>query len=169
MPKVIKDKQVIDDLWSVLGLQDMQSFDGHSTHLIVPLEDYFTCFESKPSGETIYGIWLYGHQFRELNENIKDVLALPIIAIYFSDFTDGRGFSLATLLIERYGYKGELRAFGNILPDQLLYLQRCGFNAFSLEGEEDLEKSCKALTRSSESYQFASDQATPLFKQRCST
>lgn len=130
------------------------------------LTNIFFVKKSNCLSETIYGIWLNGCHGPELRECIDDLLVLPVIAIYFSDFTDGRGFSLATLLRERYNYKGELRAFGNILPDQLFYLQRCGFNAFSFETEVNLQEACKALNDFSRSYQVASDQSIPLFRQR---
>lgn len=166
MPRVIKNRQVVDDHWVVLGLQDALCCDVSGSRLIVPLDEYLFRKKSNCVSETIYGIWLHGYQGPELGEFVDYLLALPVIAIYFSDFTDGRGFSLATLLRERYDYKGELRAFGNILPDQLFYLQRCGFNAFSFGKEVNLQEACKALNDFSESYQVASDQSIPLFRQR---
>ena len=62
----------------------------------------------------------------------QDLARFALIAVEFPVFTDGRGYSTARLLRERYGFKGELRAIGDVLRDQLLYLQRCGFNSFAL-------------------------------------
>ena len=59
------------------------------------------------------------------------------VEVNFPKFGDGRGFSIAKLLRERYGYKGELRAVGHLTRDHLLYLERCGFNAFELRAGED--------------------------------
>src|SRR6266498_2660810 len=56
-----------------------------------------------------------------------DVAALPLIAIDFPEFTDGRGYSIGRLLRDRYGFKGELRAIGDVLRDQLFALSECGF------------------------------------------
>lgn len=61
---------------------------------------------------------------------------LPLIAIRFPVFTDGRGYSLARLLRGRHGYAGELRAVGDVLRDQLYFLQRCGFDAFQLRADQ---------------------------------
>lgn len=77
---------------------------------------------------------------------IKDDLQhFEIIAIEFEQFSDGRGFSLAYLLRERYGYQGEIRAIGTILRDQLYYLQRCGINAFELSEGQDLQEALNAF------------------------
>jgi uncharacterized protein (DUF934 family) len=56
----------------------------------------------------------------------------PLIAIDFPAFHDGRGLSLAVLLRTRFGYRGELRAIGDVRPDLLHYLRRCGFDSFVL-------------------------------------
>lgn len=61
-----------------------------------------------------------------------DVTRFGLIAIDFSLFTDGRGYSTARILRERLGFAGELRATGNVLRDQLLFMQRCGFDAFEV-------------------------------------
>ena len=59
------------------------------------------------------------------------------VEVHFPKFGDGRGFSIGRLLRERYGYKGELRAVGHLTRDHLLYLERCGFDAFELRAGED--------------------------------
>lgn len=62
------------------------------------------------------------------------------VEVNFPKFGDGRGFSIGRLLRTRYGYKGELRAVGHLTRDHLLYLERCGFDAFELrEGEDPVE------------------------------
>lgn len=77
---------------------------------------------------------------------------LKLIAIEFTAFTDGRGFSLAAQL-RQYGFKGELRATGAILIDQLHYLQRCGFDAFELSADADTAVALDALAAFSDAYQ----------------
>jgi uncharacterized protein (DUF934 family) len=62
------------------------------------------------------------------------------VEVHFPKFGDGRGFSIGKLLRDRHGYKGELRAVGHLTRDHLLYLERCGFDAFELrEGEDPRE------------------------------
>lgn len=74
--------------------------------------------------------------------------ALPhvaLVAVRIPVFTDGRAYSLARLLRERYRYTGELRAVGDVLRDQLLYLQRCGFDTFELRAGQDALRALAAL------------------------
>ena len=107
----------------------------------------------------------------DLAELQNDIGFFSLIVIEFPHFTDGQGFSLAALLRERYGYRGELRAAGSILLDQLFYLKRCGFDSFELpetESEPSVNPSevVRALNSFSESYQQSSDQPLPLFRWR---
>ena len=74
--------------------------------------------------------------------------------------------SIAALLRSRYGFKGELRAIGDVLRDQLFYLQRVGFSAFALRADKDIHDALNALSDFSETYQGAIDQALPLFRRR---
>lgn len=72
----------------------------------------------------------------EAAEDIADDLErIDLIAIEFPKFTDGRGYSTARILRERYGFKGEIRAVGNVLRDQLRFMARCGFDAVQLNSD----------------------------------
>jgi len=75
------------------------------------------------------------------------------VEVHFPKFGDGRGFSLGRLLRDRYGYKGELRAVGHITRDHLLYLERCGFDAFELRDGEDAHEALAGFSVFSASYQ----------------
>ena len=88
------------------------------------------------------------------------------VEVNFPRFTDGRGYSIARLLRERHGYKGELRAVGDVQRDQLFYLSRCGFDAFLLREGEDAEDALAALQDFSEAYQASVEQPQPLFRRR---
>ncbi len=90
---------------------------------------------------------------------------IELVAVNFPVFTDGRGFSYARELRER-GYRGELRATGHFLRDQLTYLRRCGFDAFQMADETDLEAALERLEDFSEHYQASIDQPLPLFRRR---
>lgn len=91
---------------------------------------------------------------------------LRLIAIEFLQATDGRGFSSARLLRERFGFTGQLRAVGEVSRDQMFYLLRCGFDAFLLESEGELEGALSAYAEFSDSYQAAADQPLPLYRRR---
>jgi uncharacterized protein (DUF934 family) len=79
----------------------------------------------------------------------------PILAIDFPVFRDGRGYSTAALLRERFGWKGELRAIGDVLIDQLLPMSRVGFDSFSLRNDQSVETALSQF--GSVAYQFQDD------------
>ncbi len=86
-----------------------------------------------------------------------DIGRLDLIAVPFDHFKDGRGYSTARLLRERHGFTGELRAVGNVLRDQLAFLERCGFDAFEYAGKQDAEKAIAAFNEIGAVYQTAAD------------
>ncbi|HXM82557.1 MAG TPA: DUF934 domain-containing protein [Burkholderiales bacterium] len=88
------------------------------------------------------------------------------VEVNFPKFGDGRGFSIARLLRERYGYKGELRAVGQVGRDHLYYLESCGFDAFLLRDGEDAAAALASFNDFSEAYQASVAQPLPLFRRR---
>lgn len=108
------------------------------------------------------GILLTSDERPEILKN--DLSLLTIIAIDFSKFTDGRGYSIAYNLRVRLGYINELRAIGDILRDQLFYMQRVGFNVFAVRADKNIYDALKGLTDFSEKYQSSSDEINPLFR-----
>ncbi len=88
------------------------------------------------------------------------------IAVHFPRFTNGRGYSIARLLRGRYGYRGELRAVGDIMRDQLFYLRRVGFDAFELRADQACEQALHAFEDFTQPYQASSDEPVPLFRRR---
>lgn len=87
-----------------------------------------------------------------------------VVALEFPKFADGRAYSQARLLRERYGYQGEIRAVGDVLRDQLLFMARSGFDAFELRADRRLDDALAAFGEFSESYQPATDQPLPLYR-----
>ena len=91
-------------------------------------------------------------------EKIADDLAhFDLIALEFPIFKDGRAYSTARLLRERYHYKGELRAVGEVLRDQLQFMLRCGFDAFEYAGKTAPEEAISAFTEMDKFYQTVGD------------
>lgn len=80
-----------------------------------------------------------------------------LIALQFPKFSDGRAYSQARLLRERFGFTGELRATGNVLRDQLLHMHRAGFDAFEIDRVDATEVFAKALSSLSVFYQPTGD------------
>ena len=87
----------------------------------------------------------------------NDLEKLALIAVEFPAFTDGRGYSTATLLRDRYRYIGELRAVGDVLRDQVFLMARAGFTTFALRDDQSVEKSLAAFNDFSSYYQQAAD------------
>ena len=91
---------------------------------------------------------------------------LKVIAVNFPKYGDGRGYSIARVLRERYGYKGELRAVGVVARDHLQLMAQCGFDAFQLREGEDAQAALAAFGDLSEAYQATAAQPVPLFRRR---
>jgi uncharacterized protein (DUF934 family) len=110
------------------------------------------------------GVWLDTHEvLAELVEHQADLNQLPIIAVHVERFADGRIFSLGVLLRTRYGYKNELRAFGDVLRDQLFFLKRSGFDSYLIRADRNAEEALLSLKDFSSPYQGAVDEARPAF------
>ena len=110
------------------------------------------------------GVWIDSHE--EVEDLGSDASKFAVVAVNFPAFTDGRGFSTGRLLRERYGYQGELRAFGDVFKDLLYFMLRCGFNAFVVSEDKDIDEALKGLNDFSDAYQVAVDQKVPLFRRR---
>lgn len=95
-----------------------------------------------------------------------DLSQLAVIAIQFPVFRDGRGFSLARILRGRFGFQGELRATGDVLRDQLFFMQRCGFNAFDPRPDRSIEDALNGLNDFSVIYQADANEKRPIYRRR---
>ncbi len=154
MPRLIKDAVVVEDSWLPL---DTDNPSPRAKHILSLAQ--WESLESKVGA----GVQLEADQPpTPLLENMADI---ELVAINFPALADGRGFSYARELRER-GYRGELRAVGNFVRDQMYYLKRCGFNAFQLSDDSQLEDALSSLNEYDEHYQAAIDQSEPLFRRR---
>jgi uncharacterized protein (DUF934 family) len=90
-----------------------------------------------------------------------DLDRLDVIALEFPKFNDGRAFSQARQLRERHGFRGELRATGQVLRDQLLFMTRCGFDAFEIAKGDPAAAWQRALAEFTVFYQPTGDGRTP--------
>lgn len=91
-----------------------------------------------------------------------DLHHFQLIALEFPRFGDGRAYSYARLLRERYGFTGELRAVGNVLRDQLLFMLRCGFDAFEIANPKAVEAWREAVSEIDLFYQPTAGSASTL-------
>lgn len=110
------------------------------------------------------GVWLATHEVLEtLHAALPDSNKLPMIAVHVERFADGRIFSLGALLRTRYGFKNQLRAFGDVLRDQLFFLKRSGFDSYIVRADRSAEEAIASLNDFTKPYQGAVDIAKPAF------
>ena len=95
-----------------------------------------------------------------------DIHRLAVIALEFPKFRDGRGYSWARMLRQRLGYKGEIRAVGDVLRDQWLFMRRCGIDAFEVKPGTRIEDFRAALGEQTVFYQPSSDRVTNVLSLR---
>ena len=127
MQRIIKNRQFIEDNTQHLGLDDPLPFSPCT----VPLARWQAEREELRCHPTLVGVRLGATD--DVAELAHDLAELALIALEFERFTDGRSYSQARLLRERYGYQGELRAVGAVLRDQLQFMERCGIDAVELD------------------------------------
>ena len=164
MRDIIKDRQIVADDWQVVKLAEGETAESVAIpegRVIVPLAVWQARRDALKARGNV-AVWLASD---ERPEALKDDMAsLPLIAVDFPKFGDGRGYSIAYNLRARLGFTGELRAIGDVLRDQLFYMQRVGFNAFATRPDRSIEDALKGLTDFSEAYQASWDKKAPLFR-----
>lgn len=162
--KIIKNKVIVEDNWIVLRLSEQQLPESvliSDEKIIVPLQVWLQQREALLKRSEL-GVWLSSNERPELLKD--DVDKFSVIAVDFPKFSDGRSYSIAYNLRMRLGYTGELRAIGDVLRDQLFYMQRVGFDAFEPRPDRKIEDAIKGLSDFSEFYQKSVDQKLPLFR-----
>jgi uncharacterized protein (DUF934 family) len=166
MAKLIRNRHVVADTWQLLKL----SADGAlpavpaEGDVIVPLKLWLERRDALAVRLGKTGVWL---DSKEGAESVAaDIKRLPLIAVNFPAFTDGRGYTTARLLRERYGYTGELRAIGDVGRDHLLNMQRCGIDSFDLREGEDVEGALTAFDELPVAYQASVVEPQPMFRRR---
>ncbi len=166
MAMLIRHRRVVADSWQRLE----RSADGALPVLpgqgdfLLPLALWLERRAELLQRSSRLGVWLDSHEAPEAIA--ADVGRFDAIAVNFPKFQDGRGFSTGRLLRERYGYRGELRAFGQLTRDHLHFLEGCGFDAMQLREGEDTHEALAAFRTFSEAYQASVARALPLFRRR---
>lgn len=149
---IIRDRTVVEDHWS--HAPDVAQQWGRSLpkgDIIVPLACWQTSRSALLNRGSAIGVSL--RESDDIGAIAADLLHFGLVALRFGSFTDGRAFSQARQLRERYSYRGEIRAVGRFLRDQLLFMERCGFNAFEMTDEPDLHAAMRAFSEISVRYQ----------------
>lgn len=161
---IIKNKAIVDDDWSVLRLGENDTPESVAVpagKVIVPLQ-VWQAQRGTLQQRADRGVWLATDERAEDLQD--DAEKFAVIAVHFPKFGDGRGYSIACHLRTRLGYRGELRAIGDVLRDQMFYMQRAGFDAFAPRADKDIHEALKGLSDFSLSYQASADESAPLFR-----
>jgi uncharacterized protein (DUF934 family) len=166
MATLIKERRIAADSWHLLerGAKGELPEVPARGDVIVPLALWLARREDFLAYPGKLGVWLDANEGPEALAG--DVERFPLIAVNFPKFGDGRGYSIARLLRERYGYKGELRAIGDVLHDHLHFMKQCGFDTFLLRADQDPQEALSALDTFSEGYQTSVLRPVPLFRRR---
>ncbi len=192
--QLIVNNQIIKDEWEIINLpkidtevkkqagkvviykltgdkspsqeQITQTVFPNTGKVILPMRvfiEHKDSLESRLNNREI-GIWIDTHEDIEvLNESI-DITILPIIAVRVGKFADGRIFSLGAQIRIKYKYKNILRAFGDVLKDQLFFLKRTGFDSYLIREDRDAKDALRALKDFTIPYQGAVDDNLPAWK-----
>lgn len=161
MPQLIKNAELVEN--TLVQLEKDANIDAVQANSIAPkalfIEHTEACLATGCKA-----VWLDSD---EGPEELAEALGqLEVVAINFPKFVDGRGYSYARILRDRMGFKGEVRAIGDVLHDQLYFLKRCGFDAYDIREDTDAQAAIEGLTAFTESYQACTDQPRPLFRRR---
>ena len=162
---LIRNAAVVADDWTLVpAAEEGAAVALPAGKIIVPLKVWLAQRDALLERNQAFGVWLDSNE--DPADLADDVSRFAVIAVNFPKFADGRSYSIATLLRSRYGFKGELRAIGDVLRDQLFYMKRVGFNAFAVRADKDIHDALNALKDFSEVYQGSVEQPVPLFKRR---
>ena len=146
---LVRDGRIVKDSWTLV--EDGPARPGG----IAP----FDAWKRSPEGA---GVWVDGD--REVEELVPEILEAPVVAVRFPAFADGRGLTLGALLRNRYRFRGELRAFGDVVADLTEYMHRCGFNSFVLPDRQQAEVAIACVARMSDHYQASVREPLPAFR-----
>lgn len=163
---ILRDGQLVEDNWTLSedGSTEVRPTGGN---VIVTLARFGTARETLLSSHAAVGV---------LVPNTADIEAVypqiqdrPLIALQFPAFADGRALSQAVVLRKRLGFRGELRAVGDVIRDLVFWLGRCGFDSIVPRQDQPLEDCRAALTELTVAYQAAADAHTPVWIRRRAT
>ncbi|MDF1822783.1 MAG: DUF934 domain-containing protein [Alcanivoracaceae bacterium] len=162
MPEMIRDGEIVSNEWQRLDADSIaENGVPESGKVIVPLAVWQAKKEALKARGDI-GVCLDPGE--EPEALADDVSALPLVAINFPAFKDGRGYSYARELRTRFGFTGELRAVGDVLRDQLFYLWRVGFNAFEVRDDRDIQEALSGLKDYTVTYQGDVHDPRPIYR-----
>lgn len=158
---LVKGNQIVSDGFVTIGDEDAIPVSGN---VLIPASRFLAAANAilARAGKTGV-IWPNSKDIEELAPYLSK---LAVVALVFPTFRDGRAYSQSRILRERYAYKGEVRATGQVLRDQFVFMLRAGFDAFLVKKESDAEAFANVAKRYSVFYQPAADGRPTAFRRR---
>jgi uncharacterized protein (DUF934 family) len=150
--------RVVEDAWAVV--EDGTEWDG-SAYRLLPLRQALERSQQLRAAAPV-GVWLAPSD--EPAEAVALFDSIAMIGVRFPKSGDGRGFSTASLLRLRHGWRGGLRALDDVLQDQLFFMRRVGFDSFALRADRDAQQALRAFSTFSDSYQGAITPELPHYR-----
>ena len=171
LPKqLIVNGELTENNWSWLGedadAADLQAVESNQ-HVIVPLALWLDVQDQVAARQGHCVPWLNSADLAaQLAESVTDINSIPMIALFFPVFSDGRNYSNARELRTTLGFDGDIMAAGDVLRDQVFYMHRCGINVFAMREDQDMDDALKAFSDFQDGYQVSVDKPVPLFRRR---
>ncbi len=163
--QIIRDRRISESHWRHVPdgvLADAQSTKP-SGAIIVTLADWRRRKTELVRRAAPVGVRLGAGD--DLDEIVADLDSIALVALEFGSFTEGRPYTYARKLRQRHGYRGEIRAVGDVSRDRLAFMERCGFTAYELRSDDDLQDALNAFAEISDVYQSCAD-ARPVIASR---
>lgn len=162
MHHLIKDGALIaHDPWQLLAAEHSADLPSRS---LLPVALWI---ESGPAlAQTTVELGVYIQENEDLNGLLDYLPRMAVVAFQFGKIADGRAFSFARQLREQFAYRGEIRATGDFMPDQVGYLERCGFNAFACRSAAEQQTALAIRAALPVNYQADVLETQPLFRRR---
>ena len=161
MRKIIRQRQIVED---ACRYPDESGDAATTAQPVLTLAEYLAAATVGTAAKTGGAVQLEPGD--EVEKLVPLLSQLALIVVHFPKDGEGRGFSQAQLLRQRYGYQGELRARGPVKRDYLFFLARCGFDAFDLHPEENLAAALAAFETFTAAYQPSSGDGVALRARR---
>jgi uncharacterized protein (DUF934 family) len=155
MPRrLLRNGQVVTDDWKYLAETADDGGNGEDKAVILPLDRWLTERDVWSTRALRLGVVLAPAD--KVEDLVPDIGKLALIAAQFGTANEGRGYTQARLLRERWKFTGEVRAIGFVRRDHVFFMARCGFDSFELPDAE-IDESGTALSTFSAAYQTTND------------
>ena len=165
MAKLILDGRIVENEWRRFDAQQLADNPlPDAGKVVVPLDHWREHRDDLVERGDVAVCLEPGEEPADLAGDLRH---LPMVAVHFPAFKDGRGYSYARELRTRYRFEGEVRAVGDVLQDQLFYMHRVGFNAFEVRADRDIEEAlANGLRPFSVTYQGDVHDDRPIYRRR---